>query len=152
MSAAPRNVATFTSAIRGSGTARLSCCGVACHGTDRSLFTISLPTVGNEGAALPHRPRLACGRVLCRLQFELGINLGAKQDDVERDVKPEQQDDDGAKRPVEPVVVGEVRYVERETGRGDQPKPPWRRQSPRLPNAISHFDGKGNNDQSSKAQ
>ena len=69
----------------------------------------------------PHGPRLACGRVLGRLQLELCINLGAEQNDVERDVKPEQQNDDGAKRPVEPVVVGEVRYVEREGPRSDQP-------------------------------
>ena len=68
--------------------------------------------VGDERASLPHGPRLARGRVLGRLQLELCINLGADQNDVERDVEPEQQDDDGAKRSVKLIVVGEVRYVE----------------------------------------
>ncbi len=77
--------------------------------------------VGDEGPTLPHGPRFACCRVLGRLQLELCINLGAEQNDVERDVKPEQQNDDGTKRPVEPVEVGKVRYVEREGCRGDQP-------------------------------
>jgi hypothetical protein len=74
--------------------------------------------VGDKGAALPHGPRLACGRVLGRLQLELGVNLGADQNDVERDVEPEQQDDDGAKRSVKLIVVGEVRDVKREGRRG----------------------------------
>ena len=77
--------------------------------------------VSDEGAPLAHGPRFAFGRVLGRLQFKLGIDLGAEQNDVERDVEPEQQDDDGAKRAVDPVVVGEVRYIERESRRGDQP-------------------------------
>ena len=36
--------------------------------------------VGYEGAPLPHWPRLACGRVLRGLQFELGIDLSADQE------------------------------------------------------------------------
>src|SRR6476620_2911102 len=106
-----------------SGTPGLSCCWVAGHGTYRALITVRPAghVVGHEGAALPHRPWRTFGSVFCRLQLKLGINLGAKQDDVERDVEPEQQNDDGAKRPIEPIVVGEVRYVEREGRRSDQP-------------------------------
>jgi len=37
-----------------------------------------------------------------------------RSEHVERDVEPEQQDDDGAKRSVKLIVVGEVRDVERE--------------------------------------
>ena len=40
--------------------------------------------VGDEGASLPHWPRHACGRVLGRLQLELGINLGADQETFKR--------------------------------------------------------------------
>ena len=77
-------------------------------------MTIRSPchVVGDEGASLSHSPRLASGRVLGSLEFELGIDLGADQDDVERDVKPKQKDNDGTKRAVKPIVVGEVRDLE----------------------------------------
>ena len=65
----------------------LSCCRVAGHGTYRAFITVRPAghVVGYEGAALPHRLWRTFGRVFFRLQLKLGINLGAKQDDVERD-------------------------------------------------------------------
>ena len=87
-----RNAAEVEICWRWLGTAWLSCCRVPCHGTYRSLITVRSAghVVGDEGAPLPHRPRRACGGVLGRLQLELGVNFGAEQNDVERDVKPEQ--------------------------------------------------------------
>ena len=64
---------------RGSGAAGLSCGGVSCHGSYRSLMIVrsTRHVIGDECAPLPHGHRLACGRVLGRLQLELSINLGA---------------------------------------------------------------------------
>ena len=75
-------------------------------------FTPTYHVIGNKSPSLPHRSRLTRGGILGCLQFKLGIYLGTQQNDVELDVKPEQQNDDRAKRAVKLIVVGEVRYVE----------------------------------------
>ena len=93
---------------------------VGCHWTDRPLvpFRASRDMVGNKCATLAYRFLLAFRGVLRRLQFKLGIDLGAEQHDVKGNVEPEHQHDHRAERAVELVVIGEVRHVERETGRG----------------------------------
>ena len=68
--------------------------------------------IGDEGAPLPHRLRLAARRVSSRLKLELGVDLGAEQDDVEREVEPEEEHDHGAEGAVGFIVVPEVRDVE----------------------------------------
>ena len=90
---------------------------------------VPLPRGRRRTRLAPPWPRLARGRVFGCLQLQLGMNLRADQNDVERNVKPEQQDDDGAKRSAKLIVGGEFRYVESEKPRRST-KPPWRRESP----------------------
>jgi hypothetical protein len=46
-------------------------------------FRATCHVIGNESPSLPDRPGPARGRILGSLQFKLGIDLGAEQNDVE---------------------------------------------------------------------
>src|SRR3982750_1677810 len=54
--------------------------------------------------------------------LELGVELGTEQDHRVRDPQPDEEDDHPAERAVRLVVATEVRHVERERGRGNDPQ------------------------------
>ena len=64
--------------------------------------------VGHDGAARAERLGQAHRGVVRGLVLDLGIELGADQDDTEREPHPHHQADRGAERAVGGVVVGEV--------------------------------------------
>ena len=76
----------------------------------------------DKGAPLPSRLRLPARGVLRSLQLELGVELCAEQHDVEGEIEPEEKHDHRAERAVSRVVMGKIRDVEREAGRGEQPE------------------------------
>ena len=93
------------------------------HRTCRPLAAVGPPATWSATKAPRSPDRLRVPRVVscAGLQFELGVDLGAEQHDVERDIKPEQQHDHRAERAVDPVVIGEVRHIVREARRSDEP-------------------------------
>ncbi len=59
---------------------------------------------------------------MLRLRLDLGVELGAQQDDVGADPEPGQQHDHPAQRAERLLVRAEVAHVDRERDRGQEPQ------------------------------
>src|ERR1700704_2111830 len=88
---------------------------------------------GHGGATSTHRFSLTGGGVSGGLMLDLGVNLGAHQDDNDREPHPDHKADDSPKRTVGGVVGSEIRDVPRQQQRAGNPNRPGNGAAPGNP-------------------